>query len=260
VTLIHPRGSWGARFADGDANMGQAQAFVVHHTVTANLSPAASLATEAAAVRGVEDIGQARFGFGISYHVLIAPSGRAFQGVSFGRRGTHLGGHNSTTVGVAFLGNFETATPTDAALATAREIRSWGEGRFWHHGVPVRGHRDFSATACPGRHLQARLDDIRRPPGPGGGGFLMALTGDQQAQLFNEVMNLRGFLWAGGPDVDAGNGSPNAVFRRLINLDQQTTGANGFRVSVAERVIDLQAQLAAVNDRLDAILARLDER
>jgi hypothetical protein len=232
--------------------MGIAQVVVIHHTVTANLAPDTSPAVEAAALRGLEDIGQARFGFGISYHVVIAPSGRAWQGVSFGRRGTHLGGHNSTAVGIAFLGNLETAHPTDAALATARAIYHSGMGRWWHNGAPLRGHRDFSATACPGRHLYARLDEIRRPPTPGGG-FLMALTDAQQAQLFNEVMNLRGFLWAGGPDVDAGNGSPNAVFRRLINLDQQTTGANGFTPSVALRVIELQQAVDDLRTEVAAI-------
>lgn len=96
---------------------------------------------------------------------------------------------------------------------------------------------------------------------PPDGGFLMALSDAQQDQLFNEVMNLRGWVWAGGPDVNAGAADPGSIsartihmdqvlagaqatpgnaLGRIMNIDQQVAGADGFEASVAERVIAIE--------------------
>lgn len=162
VAEIAGRGSWGARYPDGDMNLyGLAEEVFVHHTVTALLPASASPGDEREQMRAIESVGQSRFGTGISYNVIIFPSGRAYQGVSFNRRGTHTGGRNSTTRSICFAGNFEVATPTDAALATATDIYHDGKGRWWEGDAPLRGHRNVSQTACPGRNLYARLDLIR---------------------------------------------------------------------------------------------------
>jgi peptidoglycan hydrolase-like protein with peptidoglycan-binding domain len=162
MVQIASRASWGARFRDGDAaSAALSRKVVIHHTVTTQLPVNATVAQEQQQMRNLEQIGQTRFGFGISYHVLIFPSGRAYQGVSFNRRGTHTGGHNSTTRGVAFAGNMETNQPSPQALATAAAIVRHGRGRWWVQDAQVKGHRRFRATACPGRHLYAALGQIR---------------------------------------------------------------------------------------------------
>lgn len=159
---IFGRSTWGARYADGDLDLhGPALEVFVHHTVTATLSPNASPDKEREQMRTIEGIGQSRFGTGISYNVLIFPSGRAYRGVSWDRRGTHTGGRNSTARSLSFAGNYDTNEPTDAAIATAAEIYEAGKGVWWREGAPLRGHREVSQTACPGRHLYARIGDIR---------------------------------------------------------------------------------------------------
>lgn len=169
MVSIASRASWGARHADGDLTLtGLAVEVFAHHTVTAHLAPGATVAAEQAQMRHIEQIGQARFGRGISYNVCVFPSGRAYQGVSWNRRGTHTGGRNSTSRSIAFPGNYETAHLTAAQVNTAAAILAHGRGRWWTGGAPLRAHRDVSATACPGRHVMARLDDIRRGGvGPG---------------------------------------------------------------------------------------------
>lgn len=155
---IESRPAWGARHANGDRNLsGLADEVFVHHTVTAQLAPSASVEQERAQMRVVEGVGQSRFGTGISYNVLVFPSGRAYEGVSFTRRGTHTGGRNSTTRSICFVGNYETHEPTPAQLATAAAIIAEGRGKWWKPGAPVRGHRDIKATSCPGRHVYAQL-------------------------------------------------------------------------------------------------------
>ena len=160
---IRTRGQWGARYQDGDLSLsGLASEVFVHHSVTALLSPNASVDDEREQMRVLEAIGQGRFGTGISYNVLVFPSGRAYQGVSFNRRGTHTGGRNSTVRSICFAGNFEIAKPTDAAIATAAALYDEGRGKWWRSDSPLRGHRNVSQTACPGKHLYARLPDIRK--------------------------------------------------------------------------------------------------
>lgn len=173
---IRSRGSWGARRSDGDRTLsGQAAEVFLHHTVTAHLSPSASVAAEQAQMRSLESIGQNRFGRGISYNVIIFPSGRAYQGVSWNRRGTHTGGRNSTARSICFAGNYETNRPTAAQLATAAAIFQEGRGKWWRSNAPVRGHRDVSATSCPGRYVYSQRGAIRggtagdgAAPAPGG--------------------------------------------------------------------------------------------
>lgn len=164
---IASRASWGARHADGDLTLtGLAAEVFLHHSVTALLATTATVDAERAQMRHLENIGQQRFGRGISYNVVIFPSGRAYQGVSWNRRGTHTGGRNSTSRSIAFAGNFEIAQPSPAGLATAAAIMAHGRSRWWVQAAPLRGHREVSATACPGRHLAAHLRDIAAGPGP----------------------------------------------------------------------------------------------
>jgi len=162
MVQIATRASWGARFRDGDANLtGLATEIFIHHTVTTTLPATATVAQEQEQMRHLESIGQNRFGTGISYNVIIFPSGRAYQGVSWNRRGAHTSGRNSTARSICFAGNFETHQPTTPAIATAAEIVKYGRGRWWTTTAPVRPHSAVSATACPGKNVRARLNDIR---------------------------------------------------------------------------------------------------
>lgn len=159
---IRSRRSWGARYDDGDLTLiGLALEVFAHHSVTTQLSPSASVADEEAEMRELEAIGQSRFGTGISYNALVFPSGRAYQGASWNRRGTHTGGRNSTTRSICFAGNYEVHEPTPAQIATAAAIYAEGQGKWWVASAPLRGHRDLKATACPGRHVYAKLGAIR---------------------------------------------------------------------------------------------------
>ena len=175
---IASRKSWGAKYSDGDISLGDglAEEVAIHHTTThVDGGAGATLAQERAHMRELEAIGHSRFAtpaapnFGISYNVLVFPSGRAYQGVSFNRRGAHTGGHNSTVRSICYVGNFENDKPTDKALATGRAIIAEGRGRWWEKGAPVKGHRDYAATACPGRNLYSELDylaDGKAPSNP----------------------------------------------------------------------------------------------
>lgn len=168
ITLpnIASRASWGARHDDGDLNLsGLAHDVFLHHSVTRQLAGTASVAAEREQMRNIEAVGETRFGTGISYNVLIFPSGRPYAGVSWNRRGTHTGGRNSTARSICLAGNYDIYEPTEAQIATARRIYHGGMGRLWRAGAPLYPHRAVKATACPGNHAYDRLDDIRSTAG-----------------------------------------------------------------------------------------------
>ncbi|NHD18801.1 MULTISPECIES: N-acetylmuramoyl-L-alanine amidase [unclassified Actinopolyspora] len=164
------------------------RAAIIHHTVETNDY---TCAESARVVRGLYHYHAVELGWGdIGYQVLIDKCGTVFEGRTGGLDGHVVGGHtkgfNAQTFGVALLGNFQTARPSERALAAAGNIAGWklgtvgrdplgrttlvsggGKDNKYPQGTSVTlprvfSHRDVSDTACPGRNLYARLDDIRR--------------------------------------------------------------------------------------------------
>jgi hypothetical protein len=248
---IASRASWGARYPDGDLTLtGLAVEVFVHHSVTAQLSPDASIAAEAEQMRALESVGQSRFGTGISYNVVIFPSGRAYQGVSWNRRGTHTGGRNSTSRSICFAGNYETNQPTAAQISTAAAIYREGKQRWWTQSAPLYGHRDFSQTACPGRNLYARIDDIRTDTEE----FLMALTDEQQRTLLansGETATRTEQLITKVDRLEA-----DEAARREAQRRHEATSAARERAMLA--TIETLSQSVGVDP--EVVMARLDEK
>src|SRR3546814_10576462 len=54
--------------------------------------------------------------------------------------------------------------PTDAALSKGAALIAEGRNRWWRFNAPVNGHRDYKATACPGRNLYSWLDELEDGP------------------------------------------------------------------------------------------------
>lgn len=67
--------------------------------------------------------------------------------------------HNSDAVAIALHGNYETHEPTDAATSAMHSLTN-ALMSMWGAEIEVKGHRDTSATACPGKHLHARLLEL----------------------------------------------------------------------------------------------------
>ncbi|MEQ9442348.1 MAG: N-acetylmuramoyl-L-alanine amidase [Cyclobacteriaceae bacterium] len=117
----------------------------------------------------------------IGYNFLVAPDGTLFEGRSAGGQnvvpdniqGAHFCGRNSGTMGVCLLGDYNTAEPSDTALATIIKVTSWklDKEQLNPLGITphpanselgvIAGHRDGCATECPGENLYARLEEVR---------------------------------------------------------------------------------------------------
>lgn len=150
---------------------------IVHHAATSN-----TLTDYENVVRNIylfhtQDRGWSDIG----YNYLIAQDGTIFEGRSAGSQsvdndnvqGAHFCGQNGGTMGICLLGNFNTAEPTDTAVASLERLTAWKVdkegldplGQRTHPAnsslETIAGHRDGCATECPGDNLYARLEAIR---------------------------------------------------------------------------------------------------
>lgn len=95
----------------------------------------------------------------IGYHFGIGKNGVVYEGRSVQVRGTHTEGHNTGTLGICLLGNFEEEIPTIAQLNSAQEMVNWLALRL--RMTHLAAHRDFnSITQCPGKNLYPLLDQM----------------------------------------------------------------------------------------------------
>lgn len=164
-----PRAEWGARHDDGTGSrkLPTAEAWL-HHSVTIAPDLVPPFDDDYAAIRELEDIGEQRFGSGISYNRLFTPAGLAFVGVSAGRIGTHTANHNTVAMGYCLVGNYDVTTPTDAMI-TALAWCLQEDHRLGYIDRPALdgGHRDLKATACPGKYAYDLIAEVnRRAAGP----------------------------------------------------------------------------------------------
>jgi hypothetical protein len=164
----------------------------IHHTVTgvsANLT---------ADVRTIEAIGLQRFGQ-FSYSYVIHPNdGEIFEGCGL-RRGAHTAQKNSTSFGIAWIGNYSDRPPKVQQVAATRWLIAHLKAQG--HLTPnaeILPHNAVFATACPGSKLTAMLDVIRQPwEGP-----------KEITPMFNPPLQIVDFLanpdgpggWGLGPD------------------------------------------------------------
>lgn len=154
--MIHlTRAEWGASPSSlsPDRMRLPARAVYIHHTVTA------ATADPARDMRQVESIGIARFGI-FSYSYCGHPFGIVAEGQGT-RVGAHTRGHNTTSFGYSFIGNYENDVLPDVAVdAFGQWWRYMVESRVLLPDAPMIPHRHVKQTACPGRNTIWRWDDL----------------------------------------------------------------------------------------------------
>ncbi|MDV3123835.1 N-acetylmuramoyl-L-alanine amidase [Mycobacterium sp. 21AC1] len=175
------------------------RAGIVHHTAGSNdYAPEDS----AGIIRSIYEYHTRTLGWcDIAYNAMVDKYGQVFEGRAGGVdkpvEGSHTGGFNHDTWGVAMLGDFDVVPPTPIQLRTTARLLGWrlGLDHIDPHGTTVltsaggsfthfpRGatptlptiftHRDVGITDCPGNAAYAEMGRIRdiaarfnMPPGP----------------------------------------------------------------------------------------------
>jgi hypothetical protein len=189
---LRSRRDWGAdeRLRSGSPHYNRTiQQVHVHHTVNGNDYKRSDVP---GLIRGMYRYHTQNLGWSdIGYNFLVDRFGRTWVGRAGGPgrpvRGAHTLGFNSTSTGIAVIGNYETAWPWKHTRTAIVQLAAWkldkygrdpaGHAWVYSHGsdrfpdgrtvrLPVLdGHRDTNQTACPGRHLYDKLPGIRARAG-----------------------------------------------------------------------------------------------
>jgi len=157
---------------------------VVHHTAGTNNY---SRAQAAAIVRGIEIYHVKGNGWNdIGYNFLVDRFGTVYEGRGGGVErnviGAHAEGFNTGSVGVALIGNYSSAVPTQPEQDALANLLAWrldvahidplsrvvvtsgGNAKFRAGKVvtlrAISGHRDTGPSECPGRNAYTRLPTI----------------------------------------------------------------------------------------------------
>lgn len=118
-------------------------------------------ATEASRDFDAEDIRtwhKARGWSDIGYHYVIKLDGTIEAGRPVDRVGAHTKGHNEDSVGVCYIGGLKDGKPFDT-MSEIQEI-AFIELVFSLRNVfgwmPIHGHNEYAAKACPSFNVQVK--------------------------------------------------------------------------------------------------------
>lgn len=136
---------------------------VIHHT-----------ATSSGSVESIHENHLARKWLGIGYHFVIGngngmPDGEIESTFRWRQQlhGAHAGkkDYNDQGIGVALIGNFEEAPPSELQLRAVKRLVAELKAEHAISSANVIGHRGIKATACPGRFFP--IDEVSLiEPGP----------------------------------------------------------------------------------------------
>lgn len=90
-------------------------------------------------------------GYGIGYQYWISYTGRIYQGRRDTETGAHTIGYNRNSIGICLQGNMDIDEPTPAQLEALAKLVKQKKGEY--NITTIHGHRNFSATSCPGDKL-----------------------------------------------------------------------------------------------------------
>lgn len=96
----------------------------------------------------------------VGYHYGIDRAGRIYAGRDIGVRGSSVAGHNTGTIGIVLMGNFEEdRLPAALQLASLRVLVAWLTAIY--PLTHLAAHGEFNPeTVCPGKNLWMLLDEI----------------------------------------------------------------------------------------------------
>lgn len=213
---IIPCATWGASPPRGSISMSSTpQYVVVHHMASSNgtgtdLNAAYAIARQVQGWHfdnGWTDTGQ-HFSVSRGGYILEGRH-RTIEGLNSGTTfpiGSHVGGNNSTCLGIETEGNFSTVQPTSAQWDSLVSLIAYLCSTYGISVGNIRGHRDFNSTLCPGDAFYPRLQELRNA-------VAARLDGDDGG---------------GGEEPPPSTGEPWPVLQQ---------GAEGYRVTALQRLL-----------------------
>jgi hypothetical protein len=167
------RGEWGARAPNHEApnelgfskDAKETEWYVypgelsdVYRTVAIHHS--ASLLASNETMRSIQDLHMDRNGWAdVGYHYAIDRNGILYEGRDIHVRGVNVAKHNTGTIGVVVMGNFEEENPLDIQLTVLQTLVNWLAQTY--PLTHLAGHGEFNPESqCPGKNMIIYLDRL----------------------------------------------------------------------------------------------------
>ncbi|WP_333486338.1 N-acetylmuramoyl-L-alanine amidase [Streptomonospora mangrovi] len=146
---IVDRSEWGARAPTSttETDWSARTEFVVHYSAGPPDQSPKDIQRHHMDSNGWSDIG---------YNFLVDTEGTAYEGRGWLVVGAHATGHNTSGIGVCFIGG--DSDTTSAAKNTIRALYHEAN-RKAGRTLTARGHRDVGSTSCPGDSLHQWVAD-----------------------------------------------------------------------------------------------------
>jgi len=167
VDGVIPRARWARGNPDGsDLNkmIVPIKWVTIHHDGLDSPMTETSMDASAARIEWIRCGHRGRGFSDIGYHYVIDRDGRVWEGRNLRWQGAHVSKHNEQNIGILVMGNFDIQKPSQQQLdGTRLHVRKLLAQYKLSRGR-VLTHREWAGakTACPGKHLQAAVDDARR--------------------------------------------------------------------------------------------------
>ena len=169
VAPIMSRLGWRAAPRRGSNTPHSPRRVTVHHTQGKQAMTEAETAQAVKNIQHYHMVGRAREGKeafdDIGYHFLVAGDGRVIEGRRAEYLGAHAGGANNDNIGVAMMGDFNKVRPTNAQIESLTRLVTFLSVKYKKDPNAkgfLEAHQHYTNTDCPGTHLMAMLDSLRR--------------------------------------------------------------------------------------------------
>lgn len=100
----------------------------------------------------------------IAYTLLVHPNETVLAGRLLGNKavvGAHTSGHNTTSIAICAIGNYETDQAPDSLIRGINLALKWAaDNGLCKNTSTIRPHSDVFSTACCGKNLKARLKEL----------------------------------------------------------------------------------------------------
>lgn len=158
---VRPRIAWATALPAAGMRPHSIERVTVHHT-----GPPAwyGVPDSAAYLRAIHAFhtGPERRWPDIAYHLLVDLDGVVWEGRPLAVAGDTATAYDPTGHAlVALLGDYDGQMLNEAQIAAMLGTIGWLHETYGLDPATLGGHRDYAATACPGRRVAALLDQIR---------------------------------------------------------------------------------------------------
>lgn len=158
---------------------------------------------------------------GLSYHYFITPDGTIFQ-INNHTDITWHDSRNTDTLGIALHGNFTSSLPSPKQLESLKSLLDWlctENPQFPASQRNVFGHREISATACPGNTFFPLVVEYRTKLGNVSWGVPVANADEYVSRLTQALVSAENAITAGEQVKDPKWKAKNAANKtKLLSL------------------------------------------